>query len=130
MRMDSKMRSKTNGEFVIKTIRNFSMAVKTKITESYVKFSVEFRHILANVSVATFGWLAVLLLHAMTIPTLISLMTGVTDKTPPIDMVMISWTALVLLFIKAVIQRDVLNILTIFLGFVAQAFLIALIFFK
>lgn len=124
------MRSETNGEFVMKTIRNFSMAVKTKAAESYVKFSVEFRHILANVSVATFGWLAVLLLHAMTIPTLISLMTGVTDRTPPIDMVMISWTALVLLFIKAVIQRDVLNILTIFLGFVAQAFLIALIFFK
>lgn len=130
MRMDNKMRSETNGGFVMKTIRNFSLAVKNKVTESYVKFSVEFKHIVANVSVATFGWLAVLLLHAMTIPTLISLMTGVTDKTPPIDMVMISWTALVLLFVKAVIQKDVLNILTIFLGFVAQAFLIALIFFK
>lgn len=130
MRMDSKMRSKTNGEFVVKTIRNFSLAVKNKAIGGYVKFSLEFKQAVSNVSVATFGWLAVLLLHAMTIPTLISLMTGVTDKTPPIDMVMISWTALVLLFIKAVIQRDVLNILTIFLGFVAQAFLIALIFFK
>jgi hypothetical protein len=36
----------------------------------------------------------------------------------------------VLLFVKAAIQRDLLNLITIGLGFVVQAVLMALIFFK
>jgi hypothetical protein len=48
----------------------------------------------------------------------------------PVDIVLLVWTALVLLFVKAAIQRDLLNLITIGLGFVVQAVLMALIFFK
>jgi hypothetical protein len=40
------------------------------------------------------------------------------------------WTGLLLLFAKAAVQRDLLNIITIGLGFMAQALMMMLIFFK
>jgi hypothetical protein len=43
---------------------------------------------------------------------------------------MFLWTGLILLFFRAVILKDILNIVTIALGFVAQAVLMALILFK
>jgi hypothetical protein len=49
---------------------------------------------------------------------------------PPVDMVLFSWLGLFLFFIKSVIQKDLLNIVTIGLGFFAQAGLLALIVFK
>jgi hypothetical protein len=85
---------------------------------------------ISKISTETFGWLAVLILHAATIPSLMAVMSGLTDKLPPIDLVLMVWTALTLLFIKAAVQKDMLNLVTIGLGFVAQAAMIALIFFK
>jgi len=76
------------------------------------------------------AWLTVVILHAATIPSLFAVMIGVTDIMPPIDMTLMIWTALVLLFIKAAVKHHTLNILTIGLGFVIQATLMALIFFK
>jgi hypothetical protein len=40
------------------------------------------------------------------------------------------WGALGMFFMKAIIQRDILNLITIGLGFIMQATLMALIFFK
>jgi len=76
------------------------------------------------------SWLTVVILHAATIPSLFAVMIGVTDLMPPIDMTLMIWTALVLLFVKAAVKHHTLNILTIGLGFVIQATLMALIFFK
>jgi hypothetical protein len=57
-------------------------------------------------------------------------MFGITDKPPSIDMVLIVWAALGMFFMKAIIQRDILNLITIGLGFIMQATLMALVFFK
>lgn len=83
-----------------------------------------------HISAETAGWVAVVLMHLATIPTLIAILTGLTEKMPPVDMVLFSWLGLFLFFIKAVIQKDLLNIVTIGLGFFAQAGLMALIVFK
>jgi hypothetical protein len=83
-----------------------------------------------RISADTLGWLAAIALHAATIPTLLALLTGLTDNTPSIDVVMFMWLGLVLLFGRAVILKDILNIVTIGLGFVIQAVLMALILFK
>jgi hypothetical protein len=85
---------------------------------------------ISKVSTETFGWLAVVILHASTIPSMMAVMSGLTDKLPPIDLVLMVWTALTLLFVKAAVQKDMLNLVTIGLGFVAQAAMMALIFFK
>jgi hypothetical protein len=85
---------------------------------------------LAQISSDTVEWVGILALHASTVPTLLGLMMGITDNTPPIDIVLIIWAALSMFFIKAVIKRDTINILTVGLGFIGQAVMMALIFFK
>lgn len=84
----------------------------------------------STISAETFGWLAVLVLHASTIPSLLAVMSGLTDRLPGVDLVLLVWGGLSLLFIKAAVQKDMLNIITIGLGFIIQAVMMALIFFK
>ena len=83
-----------------------------------------------KISAETLGWLAAIVVHAATIPTLLALMTGLSDRTPNLDVVLFAWAGLVLLFFRAVILKDILNIVTIGMGFIIQAVLMALILFK
>ena len=83
-----------------------------------------------HISAETAGWVAVVLLHLATIPTMIAILTGLTEKMPPVDMVLFSWVGLFCFFLKATIQKDLLNIVTIGFGFFVQAALLALIVFK
>jgi len=84
----------------------------------------------SHISAETLGWLAILVLHASTIPSLLAVMSGLTDRLPGVDLVLLVWAGLTLLFIKAAVQKDMLNIVTIGVGFIIQAVLMALIFFK
>jgi hypothetical protein len=84
----------------------------------------------SHVSAETFGWMAVIILHASTIPSLLAVMTGLTDRLPGVDLVLLVWAGLSLLFIKAAVQKDMLNMVTIGLGFIIQSVIMALIFFK
>lgn len=95
------------------------VAVRTFLTNS-----------LAKISADTLGWLAALVLHAATIPTLLALLSGLSDHTPSLDVVLFLWTGLTLLFLRAIVLKDVLNIITIGTGFIVQAALMALILFK
>ena len=97
------------------TLNSFVEFIKTKVS---------------IISAETFGWLAVVVLHASTIPSMFALMAGLTDRMPPVDLVLLIWTGLALLFVKAAVQKDMLNVITIGVGFIAQAVMMALIFFK
>ena len=85
---------------------------------------------LPKVSAETLGWLAVVVIHCATIPTLLALLTGLSDTVPNLDIVLFMWVGLILLFFRAVVLRDMLNIITIGLGFIAQAVIMAMILFK
>jgi hypothetical protein len=85
---------------------------------------------LGKISAETLGWLSAIVIHAATIPTLLALMTGLSDRTPNLDIVLFAWAGLVLMFLRAVVLRDVLNIVTIGVGFIVQAVLMALILFR
>jgi hypothetical protein len=89
-----------------------------------------FKTKIGHISAETFGWLAVIVLHSATIPSLLAVMAGLTDRLPSVDLVLLVWTGLTLLFIKAAVQKDMLNIVTIGFGFIVQAVMMALIFFK
>jgi hypothetical protein len=104
---------------IIEQANKFAVSSATSIKEHMVTISAE-----------TLGWVAVILIHLSTIPTLVAIMTGLTEKTPPVDLVLATWAGLFLFFVKAAISRDLLNIVTIGLGFVIQAGLMALILFK
>jgi len=85
---------------------------------------------LPKVSAETLGWLAVVVIHCATIPTLLALLTGLSDSVPNLDIVMFMWAGLILLFFRAVVLKDMLNIITIGLGFITQAVIMAMILFK
>jgi hypothetical protein len=85
---------------------------------------------LSRISSDTLGWLAAIVLHCATLPTLLALMTGLSDRAPSLDVVAFLWAGLVLLFLRAIVLKDTLNIITIGLGFIVQAALMALILFR
>jgi hypothetical protein len=85
---------------------------------------------LPKISADTLGWLAVILIHCATIPTLLALLTGLSDNVPNLDIVLFMWAGLVLLFVRSVVLKDTLNIITIGTGFIVQATIMAMILFK
>ncbi len=85
---------------------------------------------ISHLSAETVGWIAVMIIHASTIPNFIAVMNGFTEKLPQVDILLMVWTGLALFFLKAVIAKDMLNIVTIGLGFIIQATMLALIFVK
>lgn len=98
--------------------------------QNFEQFKSGFLAAVSKISSEAVGWISVLILHAATIPTLLAVMSGLTDRMPPVDIVLMIWAALTLMFIKAAVMKDTLNIITIALGFIVQATLMALIFFK
>ena len=85
---------------------------------------------LQKLSADTIGWLAVLFLHGATIPPAVGLLLGISDRLPSIDVVLFVWVGLVLLFFRALVLKDMLNIITIGGGFIVQAALLGLLVFK
>lgn len=81
-------------------------------------------------SAETLGWLAVIVIHSATIPSLLAVMSGLTDRLPSVDIVLLAWTGLTLLFVKAAVQKDMLTLVTIGFGFIVQSVLMSLIFFR
>ena len=84
----------------------------------------------ASITAETFAWLAVVFIHAATVPTLVAVITGLGDRMPTVDMVLLTWAGLSCLFAQAAIQKNMLQIMTIAAGFLLQSILLALIFFK
>jgi hypothetical protein len=64
------------------------------------------------------------------VPSLLALMTGLSDHVPSLDVVSFLWAGLVMLFLRAIVLKDTLNIITIGVGFIVQAALMALILFR
>jgi hypothetical protein len=88
------------------------------------------RTTLTQVSDEALGWLAVVILHSATLPSMLAYSQGFTNDPLPVDMVLLLWTGLMLLFVRAVMRRDILNIVTIGAGFAVQAGILALTLFK
>ena len=104
--------------------------VKSKIVKFFAKLWTEFKSSIRQVSIDGIGWTGLIALHAVTIPSLFGLMTGLTDNTPPIDMVIILWAAMALFYVKAILEKNVISIVIIGLGFIIQSAMMALVFFK
>ena len=100
-------------------IEQFVTNFITMIKEKFKTFSTE-----------TLSWLANIVLHSATVPTFFAVGMGLTDKLPGMDVIILIWAGLTLLFARAVIAKDMLNVATIGFGFIVQSVLLALIFFK
>ena len=109
----------------------FSLSLIKDTVKNYInKLWVEFKSSIRQVSIDGIGWTALIALHAVTIPSLFGLMTGLTDNTPPIDMVIILWASMALFYIKAILERNFVSLIIIGMGFIMQSILMALVFFK
>ena len=84
----------------------------------------------ANISATSLHLISVVLLHSSTLPTLLTLMFGLSDKTPILDMVLLIWAALFAMFAQALIQKNQLIVMVITIGFMIQSVIMALIFFR
>ena len=84
----------------------------------------------AKASADTIAWIGLVLILASTIPTMLSIMSGLSDKVPPVDLILFIWAGLSMMFIRATIVKDMLHIVTIGAGFIIHASLLALILFK
>ncbi len=94
------------------------------------KMADSIRENIGHLSAETLGWIGVILVHLATIPTLVAVLTGLTEKLPPVDIIILMWLGLFMFFVRSVISKDLLNIVTIGFGFFVQACLMALIIFK
>lgn len=101
-----------------------SFLTKTETIFSDIKLQ------LAGISANTLGWLAIILLHLSSVPTLLSILMAQSDKMPPVDLMIFMWAALITLFFKSLIERNFLYITTISVGFVAQTVMMGLILYK
>jgi hypothetical protein len=83
-----------------------------------------------HISAETLGLLAVILLHSATVPTLLAVLTGLSDKLPTVELVLLTWAGLAALFAQAVVNNNRLITVTVAVGFMMQSAFMALIFFK
>lgn len=97
------------------------------ITKSIWDF---FKNHIGNISARTLGLLAIVLAHFSSIPTLMAVLLGHSDKLPPVDLMLFVWASLVAIFFKSLIERNSLYVATISVGFAAQTVIMSLILFK
>lgn len=77
----------------------------------------------------TFAWISIIVLNLCTLPTYLAVMSGVTDRMPPLDMTLLLWAGLLLYFVRSAIIKDMLMVFTIGVGFAIQSILLGLIYF-
>jgi hypothetical protein len=89
-----------------------------------------FRNHFSNISAHTLGLLAIVLAHFSSVPTLMAVLLGHSDKLPPVDLMLFVWAGLIAMFFKSLIEKNSLYVATISLGFAAQTVMMSLILFK
>ena len=76
------------------------------------------------------GWLGMISIQSATLPVTYNVLVGNSTNLPPISMVVMVWTGLILYLIRAIIQKDIIHITSNSIGFFTQSILMALIIFK
>lgn len=100
--------------------KKFDIAILQKWIVDHVK----------PISAETLNWIGVVLIHAATVPSLLAVMTGLSDRMPPMDIVLLLWAGLIAMFVQAAVINNRLQLVTISVGFMIQSLLMALIFFR
>ena len=75
------------------------------------------------------GWVGMCLIHSATIPVTVSNILGLSNKLPPLSMVLLVWAGLALFLWRAIARNDTLYIVSNAVGFVLNSVLLALIVF-
>jgi hypothetical protein len=84
------------------------------------------KHVTGN----TLGLITIIMLHLASVPTLMAVLVGQSDRLPPVDLMIFVWSALTALFFKSLIERNYLYVSTICVGFIGQTLVMGLILFR
>lgn len=90
---------------------------------------IEFFEGFSKASADTFAWISVVMMIGATVPGFLAVMAHATDRMPPLDIILMVWSGLLLYFVRSAIMKDMLMIVTIGIGFAIQAIMLGLIFF-
>lgn len=112
------------------TFKELFENAKVKAKNFGGKLITDFGNTIRQVSIDSIGWTALIALQAVTVPSLLGLKSGLTDITPPIDMIVILWVAMALFYLKAILEKNFVALFILGFGFIGQSLLMALIFFK
>jgi hypothetical protein len=85
---------------------------------------------LAGVGTDTLNWISIIIGHSVFIPSALAILTGLTDRTPGLDIVILVQAALMLSFIRSVIVKDGIGSVLHGLGWFSQSLLLGMIVFK
>ena len=102
-------------------ITDFFSTVKEKIVTFFLSLN--------KPTADTFAWLSMVVLNLATVPSFLAVKSGLTDKMPPLDLVIILWVGLLLYFIRSAILKDMIMVVTLGVGFALQSIALGLIFF-
>lgn len=102
-------------------ITNFVSTIKEKIITFFLSLN--------KPTADTFAWLSMVVLNLATVPSFLAVKSGLTDKMPPLDLVIILWVGLLLYFIRSAILKDMIMVVTLGIGFALQSIALGLIFF-
>jgi hypothetical protein len=76
------------------------------------------------------GWLGLILIHGSTLPATYLAIKGEATVLPPLSMVILIWSGLLLFFIRSAITKDKLYMISNGIGFFMQSIMLALLVLK
>ena len=100
------------------TLPCYSLSMKTKTKQNKM---VKISEIL--------GYIGMFLIHGAIVPTTIANMLGLSNHTPPLNMVLLIQIGLLFFLIRAIAQKDLLYIISNGFGFAMQTTLLSIIVF-
>lgn len=83
-----------------------------------------------NIPAEIAGYIGMILIHMSTIPPIIKVLMGISTNLPPIEMVLMVMTGLLLFLIRAAANKDILYIISNGIGFFFNSMLMAMIVYK
>ena len=79
---------------------------------------------------STLNWCGIILGHSVFIPTMLALLTALSDRTPSVDIVIFVQAFLFLTFLRSIATKDTIALLLNTTGWFIQVVLLSLIVFK
>lgn len=78
----------------------------------------------------TLNWVSIIVGHCVFLPTSLALLTGLSDITPNLDIVILVQAMLMTMFIRSIVTRDSIGTVLHGLGWFGQSLLLAMVIFK
>jgi hypothetical protein len=112
----------TNSNQFTNTYLEKTEMVKEKIDAALTWLSLKFGEIC--------GWFGLVLIHASTLPITYAAFKGEPVILPPLSMVLLVWSGLLLFFIRSFLMKDKIYMVSNGVGFFLQTVMLSLLVFK